>query len=73
MKEDTVWEYSHIDERFEVSIRIMHDPRIDAQTLNEVSQSISDLVDEFATRVRTLVEYEDSDRRESSSLSHDRS
>jgi hypothetical protein len=68
-----VWEYSHNDERFEVSIRIMHDPRIDAQTLNEVSQSMSDLVEEFTTKVRALVEYEYSDRRESSSLSHDRS
>jgi hypothetical protein len=51
----------------------MHDPRVDAHTLNEVSQSMSDLVEEFTTRVRTLVEYEYSNPKESSSLSHDRS
>ncbi len=68
-----MWEYSHIDERFEISIRIMHDPRIDAQTLNEVSQSMSDLVDEVTAKVRALVEYKYSNPKESSSLSHDRS
>ncbi len=73
LRKDTMWEYSYIDERFEVSIRMKHDPRIDAHTLNQVSQSLSNLVDEFTTKVRTLVDYESMDHGESASLSHDRS
>ena len=68
-----MWEYSYLDERFEVVIKVKHNPYIDAQTLNQASQTLTDLTNEFSKKIRTLMNAEYSEHGKSMSLSHERS
>jgi hypothetical protein len=53
-----MWEYGFRDERFEIVIRVKHNPCADPVSLNKASQSIDDLIDEFQKKVRDIMDYE---------------
>ncbi len=53
-----MWEYSFRDEKFEIIIRVKHNPCVDALSLNYVSQSMDALVDEMAKRIRNIMDCE---------------
>lgn len=53
-----MWEYGFRDERFEIVIKVKHNPCVSAICLNGTCQAIDDLIDEFQEKVRTIVDYE---------------
>jgi hypothetical protein len=53
-----MWEYGFRDEIFEIVIRVKHNPCADPVSINKVSQSIDDLIDEFQKKVSDIMDYE---------------
>jgi hypothetical protein len=53
-----MWEYGFHDDKFEIVIKVKHNPCADPVSLNRVSQSMNNLIDEFEKKVRGIMDYE---------------